>query len=181
MPITSPSPQLYSLGRGILSIGEWVGTVAPTDPAGYVDVGNCPSFEIEVTEEKLDHFSSRSGIRLKDKVVVLETGFNLNFSLDEISVANLVMFFRATLSGTNVLLANTQLDKEFALKFISDNPVGPNEKWQFWRVQLSPSAAFNLISDEWSMLTFTGEGLADTANHATSPYFTVTYATTTTT
>jgi len=59
--------------------------------------------------------------------------------------------------------------------------VGPNEKWQFWRVQLSPSAAFNLISDEWSMLTFTGEGLADTANNPTSPYFTVTYATTTTT
>jgi hypothetical protein len=177
--ISSPSPQLYSLGRGIVSIGEWNGTTPP-DGGSYIDVGNSPRFEVEVTEEKLEHFSSRSGTRLKDKVVILETGYTLNFDLDEISVENLKIFLKGTLSGY-VISANQALDREYALKFVSDNPVGPNEKWEFWRVQLSPGGAFNLIADEWSTLSFTGDGLADSENHATSPFFTVTYASTTTT
>ena len=70
---------------------------------------------------------------------------------------------------------------EFAVKFVSDNPAGPNETWEFWRCKLSPGGAFSLIGDEWSLLSFTAEGLADITNHSTSPYFTVTFETTTTT
>lgn len=177
---TSPSTALYTLGKGILYIGDWSGETAPTYPSAYVDVGNCPSFEVEVTEEKLDHFSSRSGTRVKDKSVILETGFTVTFGLDEISVKNLQIFLKATLSGTTVLYANTVLEKEYALRFVSDNPSGPNEEWVFWRVKLSPNGAFSLIGEEWSTLSFTGEGLADTTGHPTSPYFTVTFSTTTT-
>lgn len=178
MPIQSPSTELYSLGKGILSIGEWVGA---TPPGSLTDVGNSPRFEVEVTEERLEHFSSRSGTRQKDKIVVLETGYTVNFDLDEISIANLQKFLKATLSGSNVLYANTVLDKEYALQFVSDNPVGENSTWLFHRVQLNPGAAFNLISEEWQLLTFEGEGLSDTANNPDSPFFTVTFATTTTT
>jgi hypothetical protein len=81
----------------------------------------------------------------------------------------------------NVISANTELDKEYSVSFQSDNPAGPNELWEFHRVKLSPGGSLNLISDEWSLMTFAGEGLADTANNPTSPYFTVTFATTTTT
>ena len=178
MPISSPSTSLYALGRGILSIAEWVGETPPSE-GDYEDVGNSPRFEVEVTEEKLEHFSSRSGLKVKDKIVTLETGYMLNFDLDEISVANLAKFLKGTLSGSNVILANTALSKEYGCKFISDNPVGENETWEFWKVQLSPGAAFNLISDEWSLMSFTGEGLADETGHPTSPFFTVTFATTT--
>lgn len=181
MPPVSPSTANYTLGKGILYIGEWSGVTPPTDPSGYVDVGNCPEFTVEVTESTLDHFSSRSGLKVKDKQVVLETGYTVKFKLDEMSVKNMQMFLKATLSGTNVLLANTVNDKEYALKFISDNPVGPNDIWQFWRCKLKPDGAFNLIGEEWSTLGFSGEGLADTAGHASSPYFNVTFATTTTT
>jgi hypothetical protein len=180
MPASSPSTSLYQLGRGVVSIGEWNGT---TPPASYTDVGNSPRFEVEVTEETLDHYSSRSGTRLKDKTVIVETGYTLNFDLDEISIKNLQMFLKATLSGakSHILLANTVLDKEYAVKFDSANPAGPDETWEFWRAKLSPGGPFSLIGDEWSLITFSAEGLADTANHATSPYFTVTFATTTTT
>ena len=177
--ISSPSPQLYSLGRGVISIAEWDGTTPPTG-GDYAAVGNAPSFEVEVIEEKLDHFSSQSGTRLKDKVVILETGYTLTFSLDERSFANLKIFLKGTASQ-NVISANQNIDQEYAIKFVSDNPVGPNEKWEFWRNQLSPGGAFNLISDEWSAMTFTAEGLADVANNPTSPFFNVTYVTTTTT
>lgn len=180
MPASSPSTSLYQLGRGIVSIGSWVET---TPPVAYTDVGNSPRFECEVSEEKLDHYSSRSGTRLKDKSVIIETGYTLNFDLDEISINNLRMFLKATLSGAknHILLANTQLDTEYAVKFVSDNPAGPNETWDFWRAKLSPGGAFSLIGDEWSLITFAGEGLADVTNHSTSPYFSVTFETTTTT
>jgi hypothetical protein len=178
MPASSPSTTLYALGRGIVSIAAWTGT---TPPGTLDDVGNCPRFEVEVTEETLDHFSSRSGTKLKDKQVVIETGYTLNFDLDEWSVANLAMFLKGTVTGGNVVSANTVLDAEYAVAFASDNPAGPNETWEFHRCKLSPGGNMSLISDEWALMTFSGEGLADTANQPTSPYFTVTFATTTTT
>ena len=178
MPASNPSTTLYTLGRGVVSIKAWTGTTPPTPPLN--DVGNSPRFEVEVQEELLDHYSSRSGTRTKDKQVTLETGFTLNFDLDEFSVSNLAMYLKGSISG-NVISANTQLDKEYSVKFVSDNPAGPNETWEFHRVKLSPGGALNLISDEWSLMTFGGEGLADTANNPTSPYFTVSFATTTTT
>lgn len=178
MPASSPSTTLYALGKGVLSIGEWTGT---TPPGSLTDVGNCPRFEVEVTEDRLTHYTSRSDTRLKDKIVTLEVGYTLSFDLDEVSVLNLKMFLKATLQGSNVLLAATALNREYQLQFVTDNPVGPNEEWDFWRCQLSPGGSLNLISDDWQMMSFTGEGLADRSNHATSPYFTVTYATTTTT
>lgn len=181
MPIpSSPSTQLYTLGKGILYIADWVGDTPP-EAVDYTDLGNAPSLEVEVTEEKLNHFSSRSGVRSKDKSVILETGYMVKFTLDEISITNLQAFLKATLFGDFVLRANTALDKEYALKFVSDNPYGPNEVWEFWKVQLSPGGAFSLIGDEWSTLSFSGEGLSDTANHAVTPFFNVTFYTTTTT
>jgi hypothetical protein len=177
MPASSPSTTLYTLGKGIVSIAAWSGT---TPPGTLDDVGNCPRFEVEVTEETLDHYSSRSGTRVKDKQVVIETGYTLNFDLDEFSVANLAMFLKGTITG-NVIYASTVLDSEYAVSFASDNPAGPNETWEFHRCKLRPGGNLNLISDEWALMSFTGEGLADTVNNATSPYFTVTFATTTTT
>ena len=177
MPASNPSTTLYTLGRGVVSLAAWTGT---TPPATLNDVGNSPRFECEVTEETLDHYSSRSGTRTKDKKVVLETGYNLNFDLDEFSVQNLTMYLKGSVSG-NVISANTQLDKEYSVKFVSDNPAGPNETWEFHRCKLTPGGSLNLISDEWSLMSITGEGLADTTNNPTSPYFTVTFATTTTT
>jgi len=181
MPIySSPSTELYQLGKGVLSIGEWSGA---TPPSSYTDVGNCPTFTITVTEETLAHYSSRSGTRTKDKEVIIETGYTLEFQLDEISSYNLQMFLKASATGSSpiILKANSELTKEYAVKFKSINPAGPNELWQFWRVKLKPNGAFSLIGDDWSKIGFTGEGLADTANHSDSPYFTVTYGTTTTT
>lgn len=181
MPNVSPSTENYALGKGVLKIGEWSGASAPSYPSGYFDVGNCPEFTVEVTETVLDHYSSRAGTKVKDKTVTLETGYTLKFKLDEVSTKNMQMFLKATLSGQNVLLANTQLNKEYALAFQADNPVGPNELWQFWRCKLKPSAAFSLIGDAWQEMQFDGEGLADTTGHSTSPYFTMTFGTTTTT
>lgn len=177
MPVSSPSTELYTLGRGILSIGTWSGA---TPPGSVTDVGNCNEFNLTVTEETLDHFSYRSGLRSKDKTVILETGYEGNFILDEISQSNLLMYLKGTLSGTTIR-ANQVTDAEYELQFASSNPVGENRIWTFHRCKLTPNGEFGLISDEWATLDIAFTGLSDTANNPNSPFFDVAYVTTTTT
>ena len=179
MPVSNnPSTTLYSLGKGIINIAEY----NDNDVLGeYVDVGNAPEFNLELSEEKLEHYSSRSGAKTKDEEVTLQVGYTVNFVLDEFSVANLVKYLRGTLVGTYQITANTSLNTKFAVKFTSDNAHGPNNIWVFHKCTLKPNGALNLISDEWNTMPFTGEGLDDTSNNPTSPYFTVEFQTTTTT
>jgi hypothetical protein len=174
----SPSTENYTLGRGVLSMAAWSGE---TPPSSLVDVGVCNRCELEVTEEKLDHFSRRSGARVKDKIAVIETGYNITFTLDENSVANMKAFIRATQGGQGVLHANQNPTAEYRIWFISDNSEGPNATYRFHKVRLLPAAALSLIGDDWSGLQFRGEGLADTTNNPSSPFFDVIYSGCTTT
>lgn len=178
MPIQNSSVELYQLGKGIVSIGAWVGT---TPPGSLADVGNSPAFDVEVTEEKLEHKSSRSGTSKTDKTVITEAGYTINFTLDEVSVENIARYLAGTIAGTNVVRANQALGTEFAIKFVSDNPIGLNATWEFHKVTLASNGAFPLIGDEFSEIAFTGTGLEDVANNPNSTFFTVTFATTTTT
>lgn len=175
MPV-SPSTELYAVGRGVLSIGEWTGTTPPTSLS---DAGSCQKFDVEVNEEEIKHYSRRSGRRVLDKIVILETGYTCTFELDEISEFNLKVFLRGTLSA-HVIKGGQNIAGEFALKFVTDNQEGPNQTWQFWRCKISPSGAFNLLSDEFQKMSFKAEGLADTANHSGNELFEVEFVTTTT-
>lgn len=179
MPGTNPSTTLYTLGRGVLEIAPWSGATPPSI-GDYVDVGNCPKFDVEISEDELDHYSSRAGLKTLDKTVTLQAGYTATFDLDEVSVANMARFLRGTLAG-NVIHALTALTKEYALKFTTDNPAGEDQTWELWRCKLTPGGAFSLIGDDWSKMSFTAKGLADVANHASTPYFDVTWVTTTTT
>jgi hypothetical protein len=172
----NPNTELYTLGKGVLQIAEWSGGA----PGEYRDVGNSPKFEAEIAVEKLSHYSSRSGAKSKDKTATIERGYTINFDLDEKSAKNLAMFLMGEQDG-NTVHALTQTDAEYAVKFKADNPVGPNDIWEFWRCNISPGGAVSLIGDEWLTMSYTGEGLSDVANHPSSPYFDVTGTTTTTT
>ena len=173
---TPHDTELYTLGRGILSIGEWAGG----SPGEYVDVGNCPRFEVNLTEEQLEHYSHRSGLKTKDKVVTLQVGYTLSFDLDEISRDNLARFVKGTVED-DTIHALQATNARFAIKFTSQNAAGENQVWEFWKVKLSPQSAFALISDDWSVLSYAGEGESDTGNHAESPFFDVVIQTTTST
>lgn len=168
--------ELYSVGKGILSIAVFSGTA----PGTYEDVGNCTSLEVEPTVERLPHYSSRSGFRKKDKNPTISQEYTVNFTLDEIAAKNLQKFLLGDLTG-NVVTALMNADQEYALKFVTDNPTGPNQTWNFWKCTLSPNGAMQLIGEDWMVMEFTAEGLADVLNQAASPYITVTYVTTTTT
>lgn len=176
-PQTAPNVGNYMIGKGILSIAKWTGGSV----GSYVDVGNCPKFEFEMTEQTVEHFSSRAGLKTQDQETVIESGYTVNFTLDEVSVENLRMFLKATLSGSRILYGNQNVNQQYAIKFTADNPVGPNCNYEFWKMKLTPSGAFSLISDEYTSMSFSGKGLSDVAGHATSPFLTATFDSTTTT
>lgn len=181
--MTEPhSTSLYiPSGRGILYIAEWSGTVPPTE-LDYVDVGNCPSMEIEPTQERRPHYSSRAGLRVKDLNPVTQLDYTLTFDLDEISANNIKIFLMGTLNeATKVVSGMTNGNQEFAIKFVSDNPIGPDQIYYFHRCTIAPNAAMQLIGEEYLVMSYTAEGLADTEYNPDSPYFNMKYVTTTTT
>jgi len=169
---TPHSTENYQIGKGILHVAEWSGATPPADPGDYDDMGNCPSVELEPSTERLLHYSSRTDFRLKDKNPVIQRDYVVNFSCDEFAAVNLNRYLMGNLSGT-VISAMQSVNKEYALKFVSDNPIGPNETWKFWKCTIAPSGALQLIGEEWMIMEFVAEGLADLENHATSPYFDV--------
>lgn len=90
-----------SLGRGKVYVSTFLpGTHTP---AGFRFVGNCPSFGISVNQEKLDHFDSTSGVRVKDKSIVLQVDITGTATLDDINNENLSLFF----FGSQSVLAQT--------------------------------------------------------------------------
>jgi len=173
----TPSVDNYMIGKGILSIAKWTNGVV----GAYADVGNCTKFEYEMTEESKEHYASRTSTKELDAEVVIQTGYTVNFELDEISVENLRMFMKATLSGTRTLYANMNANQYYALRFVSDNPAGPDAKYDFWKAKITPNGAFSLIGDEFTTISFSGRGMADRAGHSTSPFITMAFATTTST
>lgn len=88
----APSPQNYTLGRGVVYIDRKLSDGTST---GERDVGNAPEFNITFERENLEHFSSRSGVSAKDKEVTLQITPGVSFTLDEINVENLRLIFLA--------------------------------------------------------------------------------------
>ena len=166
----SHSPSNYTIGKGIVYVGQWVGSTPPTWPGDYRDVGNCTSMTLEPQIEKLPHYSSRAGFREKDLDPIVQMEYNVQFDLDEPTAENLQMLLMGTLFGDTVR-GMTALTEEFALRFVSDNPTGPNRIYDLWRVSIAPNGPLQLIGDEYMVLSYQGEGLADRANHPDSPFF----------
>lgn len=130
----------------------------------FRDLGNVPEFEFTPEIERLDHFSSRTGIRSKDKSVVLEKGGTLRIVMEELTADNLALALMGAVS------TNTAGEKEIDLmsedviaakvKFVGTNLVGRIATWIFERVEFAASAATNPISDEFMQFEVSGEVLA---------------------
>lgn len=80
----------YLLGRGKLFFSLLDSTYK--NPLAYRFLGNATEFAISLETDKLQHFSSTSGIRLTDAEVILSQQANLRFTLDEINFNNLALF-----------------------------------------------------------------------------------------
>ena len=157
----------YTISKGYLMIAKWTNGVVGT----YYDIGDCKTMTIEPTEKNLEHLNTRYAAKEYDQLVSLQTGCNINFTLDELAVDNLKMFLNATNSDTGILYGNTNDYQVYAIKFIPTNTTGPMTYYEFHKVKLSPAGPLSLIGDEYCSLSFTGQTIADLVNNPLSPFF----------
>jgi hypothetical protein len=141
---TSPNVANYHIGKGIVSFKE-------TGASVYTDLGNAPSFTYTPTIEKLEHFSSREGVKTKDFTAVTSVGATITLTLDEITGLNLSFFALAeqgtdtdnniTLSG----LSKTSFTGE--IKVVGTNDIGQKVDFDA-TVSFVPAGDFSFITDE---------------------------------
>lgn len=158
---TSPNVDNYYIGKGKVYIKL-------TDDADYIDIGNVPEFEFTPEIEKLDHFSSRAGVRSKDKSVVLEKAATLRMVMEEWTARNLALALLGAVDASNPDEVTIEIFSLSAIsaqvKFVGANDVGPKWTFEFPMVEFTPSAAINPISDEWGQIEITGDILYDDIN-----------------
>ena len=157
----SPSTDNYFIGKAIIS---W-----QADSVGdFRDVGNVPECEFSMNVNKLDHFSSRTGVRSKDKSVVIEKAATVRMVLEEITADNMALALGGTVytdsDGNKSFGLMSDNAKEGTLKIVGTNEIGQKVSW-IGEVSFAPSGSFNPISEEWGSVEATGEILVDLAGN----------------
>lgn len=158
--LTSPNIGNYYIGRGLVSmklLGEEV----------YTDCGNVPTFEFTAKITQLDHFSSMTGVKVKDFAAVTEISGSLQIVMEEFTARNMGFALLGLASGgpspsdeTIDIFSSPVIYS--AVQFVGDNDVGPNWTVQFPLVQLSPNKALSFISgNAWGTIDLMGDVLYD--------------------
>lgn len=93
-----PDPNDYVLGRGRLYMAVLNTSTGKPDAAGWRDLGNAPAVNLNVTEETLEHRSSRAGTGTVDKQVSISRTATLTWSLDEISQENMALLLGGSIN-----------------------------------------------------------------------------------
>jgi hypothetical protein len=139
----SPNVNNYHIGKGVVSFKE-------TGESVFTDLGNAPSFVYTPTIEKLEHFSSREGVKTKDFTAITQAGATVKFTLDEITGLNL-SFFSLAEQGTdtdgNITLAGlSKLEFSGVIKVVGTNDIGQQVDF-LATVSFVPSGDFSFITD----------------------------------
>jgi len=157
--LLSPNIGNYYIGKGIISI-KLLGETQ------FVDAGNCPQFEFLAKVTNLDHYSSRTGVRVKDFTAVIEISGQLTMQLEELTARNLGFALLGLPTGgpsptpdTIDILSNPVIYG--SVKFTGTNDIGPIWTVTFPLVKLSPSKALGLIANTWGTVDLEGDVLFD--------------------
>lgn len=81
----------YTLGRGKVRFARRDPVTGELGPYRYI--GNTPEFNLTAEEEKLEHFSSDFGVRVKDATVTLQVNYTGTVVCDNVDPENIALFF----------------------------------------------------------------------------------------
>lgn len=156
--LSGGNPENYRIGKGIVKF----------TPAGGAqhDLGNCTEGTLTPEIETLEHFSSRAGVRQKDKEVTLEIGGTVGLTMEEFTAFNLSLMTlgdldEAAVGGPEIdIFQNTQI--EGRLVVTATNDVGPRWDWDLYRCSVTPTGELGVIDDEWGNMELEMSVLAAT-------------------
>lgn len=150
---TAPNINNYYIGKGILSFKP--------DGGSFRDLGNVVEFEWTPEIEKLEHRSSREGVRTVDLTVVLEKKATVRIVMDEWSAENLALAMLGAVTqdtaGQNVISIFSENSISGELKFVGTNEVGSKFEWHLLKVDFIPESSINPLSDEFGTLEVVGD------------------------
>jgi len=150
------SPQItnYTIGKGECYFKK-------TGDTTWRHLGNVPEFEFTPEVETLEHFSSMSGVKTKDRTVTLSKSGTLRVVMEEWTSRNLALVVLGDVSqdaaGREVIeiFSQTAISGKFLFK--GTNDVGPRYQWEFNGVDFLPGSSINPIGEEWGQLEASGE------------------------
>lgn len=93
---TSPNTDNYTLGKGVVYFDQLNQSSGLYE--GERDLGNAPAFSFNVSLEKLEHYSSRGGLKAKDKEIISEITPAVAFTLDELNKDNIALLTLADIN-----------------------------------------------------------------------------------
>lgn len=149
----SPSPLNYYFGKGNVYF-------TPTGGAER-HIGNVPSFKIQPSREKLEHFSSMAGVKEKDDTVTVSKSGTVSITGDEYTLENLqIGLFGGAISTNTAGDRSMELygsdEVTGVLRFTGSNTKGNTFEIIVNKVNFDP-AEIDLISDEYGQMELTGE------------------------
>lgn len=146
----------YTLGRGEVYFARLNPSTGLLGGERYI--GNTPEFNLTAEEEKLEHFSSDRGVRVKDATVTLQVNYTGTISCDNINEENVALFF----------LGDTQRLTVAQTTFTAQS-IPSVEKGMFYQLgmtALNPSGARNVIWPGAGPTAFTLSKVATPTNIA---------------
>ncbi|MFZ1059283.1 MAG: hypothetical protein WAP47_08825 [Candidatus Rokuibacteriota bacterium] len=145
-------------------VGKAIITFKKTGAMSATDLGNIPECEFSFNIEKLDHFSSRAGVKSKDKSVIISKSATIRLVMEEITAENMALALGGTVTtnsdGSKTFGLMTDNTTEGELTITGTNEIGNQVNW-VGDVSFAPSGSFNPISDEWGSVEATCEVLVD--------------------
>ena len=153
----APNTDNYQLGKGVVYFDRLNSTSGLYE--GERDLGNAPEFSYTVAIEKLEHFSSRGGLKAKDKEVISQVTPSLSFTLDEVNVNNLAML---NLGSTATIAAVTQAGVEAEVVAAHSGRRTPlaNRGVNYHTMAYDDSAADNVLAVVGELITGAGGATA---------------------
>jgi hypothetical protein len=143
--LSGGNPENYRVGKGIVKFQQTDDTLR--------DLGNCTEATLTPDVETLEHFSSRSGLKTKDKEIVLQVGGTVALTMEEFTPYNVALQTIGTLDEAAVggpeidIFTNTNIEGQLTIE--ATNDVGPKWDWTLYRCSVTPTGDFGAIEDEW--------------------------------
>jgi hypothetical protein len=125
-----PGNKDYLVGRGRLFFDRFLdGTTTST---GEMYFGNTPGLSAAQAITNLDHFDADQGLRVKDFTIELENTANLTFTVDDMAIENISLWWRGILTTETQIagaavpypINDAVLDRFYQLGSTPANPWG---------------------------------------------------------